>query len=58
MAVLRQAYVVVDAPNGRGWHVAGAIRSLDDIRRRIGEEELQRAVQRPADLGMRQRWTA
>jgi hypothetical protein len=55
MAVLRQAYVVVDAPNGRGWRVAGAIRSLEDVCRRIGEEELQRAVQRSANLVVRQR---
>ena len=48
MAVLRQAHIVVDAPNGRGWRVAGAICNLDDIRRRISEEELQQAVQRPA----------
>ena len=47
MTLLRQARVVVDMPNGGGWRIAGAIHSLDDIRRRIGEEELQRALQRP-----------
>jgi hypothetical protein len=55
MEVLRQAHIVVDAPNGRGWRVAGAIRSLDDICRRIGEGELRRAVQRPANLVLCQR---
>lgn len=55
MAVLRQAHIVVDMPNGRGWRVARAIRSLEDIRRRIGEEELQRAVQRPANPVLCQR---
>jgi hypothetical protein len=48
MAVLRQARVVVDAPEGRGWRVAGAIRRVEDVRQRIGEEELRRGVQRSA----------
>ena len=46
MAVLRQARIVVDAPSGPGWRLAGAIRSLDDVRRRIGEEEFRRAMRR------------
>jgi hypothetical protein len=46
MAVLRQARVVVDAPDGEGWRLAGTVRSLEDIRRRIGESQLRRAVQR------------
>jgi hypothetical protein len=46
MAVLRQARVVVDAPGGKGWQLAGTVRSLEDIRRRIGESQLRRAVQR------------
>jgi hypothetical protein len=44
MAVLRRARVVVDAPNGRGWRLAGTIHTVADIQRRIGQEELRRAV--------------
>ncbi len=55
MAVLRQARIVVDAPDGGGWRVAGVIHGLGDVHRRIGEEELRRAVQRPIGLVLRQR---
>ena len=48
IAVLQEARVVVSASNERGWRVAGGIDSLDDIRRRLGPRELQRAVQRSA----------
>ncbi len=47
MQVLRQARIVLDAPGGEGWRLAGDIHSLDAVRRRIGEEELGRALQRP-----------
>lgn len=48
LSVLRQARIVVDAPGEPGWRLARTIRSLDDVRRRVGEEELWRAMQRPA----------
>lgn len=44
MAVLRQARIVMDASGNPGWRLAARIRSLDDVQRRIGEEELQRAT--------------
>jgi hypothetical protein len=45
MAVLRQARIVVDVPGGKGWQLAGAVRSLEDVCRRIGEEGLRQALQ-------------
>jgi hypothetical protein len=56
MVVLRQARVVVSASNERGWRVSGGIDGLDDIRRRLGPHELQRAVQRSARFQLRWRW--
>jgi hypothetical protein len=55
MTVLHQAHIVVDVPNDGRWRVAGTIHSIEDVCRRIGEEELQRAIQRPADLMVGQR---
>ena len=45
MEVLRQADVVIAAPNGRGWRVAEAVQSLEDIGHRLSEDDLRRAVQ-------------
>jgi hypothetical protein len=45
IAVLQQVRVVVSAPDERGWRVAPGIAGLDDIRRRLGPPELQRAVE-------------
>jgi hypothetical protein len=56
MDVLRQVRVVVSASNDRGWRVAGGIDSLDDIRRRLGLHELQRAVKQSARFQLRWRW--
>lgn len=47
MVVLRQARIVVDAPADGGWRLAASVQRLDDVRRRIGEKELRRALQRP-----------
>ncbi len=43
LEVLRQALIVVDAPNG-SWRVNDAIRDVEDIRRLVGEKELRRAI--------------
>jgi membrane protein YdbS with pleckstrin-like domain len=55
MTLLRQAHIVVDVPNGGGWRIAGAIHSLEDVCRRIGEDELQRSLQRPVGPALRRR---
>lgn len=56
LAVLRRVRVVVRASNERGWRLAGGIESLEDIRRRLGPGELQRAVRWPARFGLQRRW--
>jgi hypothetical protein len=58
MVVLQEARVVVSASNERGWRVSGGINGLDDIRRRLGPHELQRAVQRSARFQLNWRWAA
>jgi hypothetical protein len=47
IAVLRRAHIVVDAPNSNGWCIARSICGLEDVRHRIGREELRRAVREP-----------
>ncbi len=44
MAILRKAHIVVGMPGG-GWRVNNGIHSVEDIRQRIGEQDLQRALQ-------------
>lgn len=56
LAVLQQARVVVSAPNDRGWRVAGGIDGLADIRRRLGPDELQRAIKQSNRFQLRWRW--
>jgi len=45
MAVLRRCHIVVDRPREGGWRLAPAVRTLDDIRRRLGPEQLRQAVE-------------
>jgi hypothetical protein len=56
LALLRQVRVVVSASNARGWRLAGGIDRLEDIQRRLGPHELQRAVKRPARFRVHRRW--
>jgi hypothetical protein len=46
MDVLRQCHIVVDRPRQGGWRLAPAVRTPDDIRRRLGPEQLRQAVER------------
>jgi hypothetical protein len=46
LEVLKQARIVIDVPEGKRWHVSRSIRTLEDVGRRVGEEELRRAVRR------------
>jgi len=55
MAVLWRVRVVITASNERGWRVARGIEGLECIHRRIGPQELQRAVRQAARI--RSRWS-
>jgi len=44
MVVLRQCHIVIEGPRGTSWRIAPQIHSLRDVCRRIGPEQLQRAV--------------
>ena len=54
LAVLQQVRVVASASNERGWRVVPGIEGLDDIRRRLGPPDLQRAVRRSVRCWFRQ----
>ncbi len=57
MSVLRQARIIQNTPNGRGWRVAGTIHGLDDVAHRVGQRELEQAMQRPVETRSRLRQT-
>lgn len=57
MSVLRQARIIRNTPNGRGWRVADTIHCLGDVTQRVGQRELEQAMQRPLKTRSRLRQT-
>ncbi len=57
MSVLRQARIILNTSNGRGWRVADTIHCLDDVAHRVGQRELEQAMQRPLKTRSRLRQT-